>query len=378
VAEKKRTPIRFGVLTALVWILVAAGIIFILWQVINRISASSLPISTATPNQTQINETIVAIVNSQLTASATMTLPADTPSSAPTPNQTPSPTLPTPKLTPTKAAVQQSDTPAVLCDQAAAGNPLDVSIPDDTVIPAGQSFVKTWKLVNNGSCTWTNEYSASFFYGDQMSAPTSVHLKDSVMPEQSIEISVEMVAPQTPGTYQGNWMLSNPGGELFVIGPNGNLPFWVRISVAASQTTPTRTASPSATLNPTEYPPTATTPEGQWTAELQIVPGDAIDLDTLTLNSGNEDLLYQVGAIDYHWLTPANQATVGVFGSQEPDLPNCQSASMSQAPIAAESLAAGTYLCYRTNQGNLGWALLVTVDQDDFALTIDFLTWIQP
>ena len=37
-STKKRAPIRFGFLTALVWLVVAAGIIFLFWQVITRIS----------------------------------------------------------------------------------------------------------------------------------------------------------------------------------------------------------------------------------------------------------------------------------------------------------------------------------------------------
>ena len=30
----------------------------------------------------------------------------------------------------------------------------DVTIPDNTVIPPGTSFVKTWKLRNDGNCAW--------------------------------------------------------------------------------------------------------------------------------------------------------------------------------------------------------------------------------
>jgi hypothetical protein len=378
VAEKKRTPIRFGVLTALIWLLVAAGVIFILWQVINRISSDSLPISTTTPNQTRINATIAAIVNSQLTASATVTVVAKTPSPTSTINQTPSPTQPTPTMTPTMNALIQTNTPTVLCDQAAAGNPIDITIPDDTIIPPGQSFIKTWKLVNNGSCTWTKEYSVSFFYGDQMGAPASALLKETVMPEQSLEISVEMIAPQAPGTYQGNWMLANPSGEMFGIGPNGNLPFWVRISVTGSQNTPTRTPTPSATLNPTENITVTATPEEQRNGELQVIPGDAIDLDTLTVNNGDEDLLYKVDENNYHWVMPVNQATIGVFGNQTPGLQDCQDTNMSTAPIAVDSLAAGTYLCYTTSQGNTGRALLAAVDPENYTLRLDLLTWMQP
>lgn len=205
-----------------------------------------------------------------------------------------------------------------------------------------------------------------------------VALKNTVLPSESVEISVEMIAPQSPGTYQGNWMLANGNDELFGIGPNGNLPFWVRIIVAASQDTPTRTPTRNATVNPTEFVTPTATPAGQLSGELQPTPGDGVDLDSLTLNNGDEDLFYQVDANNYHWLTPANESTIGVFGSHEPDQTDCQNASKSQAPIAVESLATGTYLCYTTSQKNLGWALLAAVDPDNFTLTLNLLTWIQP
>jgi hypothetical protein len=383
----KHAPIRFGLLTALVWLAVAAGSIFLLWYVIKRISVSNLPISNATPNQTQVFQTIAAIVNSQMTSSATDVLKTDTPSPTVRLTPTPATVVPSPKMTSTPAGVTQTMTPTARCDQAGAGNPLDITIPDDSLIAAGESFIKTWKLVNTGTCTWTTSYSGSFFYGDRMGAPESVPFEASVLPAQSVEISIEMIAPTSPGTYQGNWKLMSPGGELFGIGPNGDLPFWVRIIVPenpASTATATPGASPtqgaSATYNPTISPsPTATsTPPVQVRGVLSPVSGDTIDLDNLTLNSGNADLLYQVDANNYHWLTPQHEAMIGVSGSQEPSLAECQAASKSHAPIAVESLPIGTYLCYATNEGRLGRALLEAVDPHNFTLTLDLLTWALP
>ena len=51
---------------------------------------------------------------------------------------------------------------------------------------------------------------------------------------------------------------------------------------------------------------------------------------------------------------------------------------MSSAPIAVESLPVGTYLCYTTNQGRIGRALLVALNPDDFTLTLNLLTWALP
>ena len=262
---------------------------------------------------------------------------------------------------------------------------MDITIPDDSLIAAGEGFIKTWKLVNTGNCTWTTSYSASFFYGDRMGALESVPFEASVLPAQSVLISIEMIAPTSPGTYQGNWKLANPSGDLFGIGPNGDLPFWVRIIVPenpASTATDTPSVSPTqgatATYNPTISPSPTSTPPIQASGVLSPAPSDTIDLDTLTLNSGNEDLLYQEDANHYHWLTPEDKAMIGVFGKLQPSLPECQSASMSHAPIAVESLPVGTYLCYTTNEGRLGRALLEAVDPNNFTLTLDLLTWALP
>ena len=129
---------------------------------------------------------------------------------------------------------------------------------------------------------------------------------------------------------------------------------------------------------PYHPPPPRTAPPIQASGKLSPAPGDTIDLDNLTLNSGDEDLLYQEDANNYHWLTPEDEAMIGVFSNQEPSLPECQSASMSHAPIAVESLPVGTYLCYTTNEGRLGRALLEAVDPNNFTLTLDLLTWVLP
>jgi hypothetical protein len=118
----------------------------------------------------------------------------------------------------------------------AAGVPFDVTIPDDTVMQPGQSFTKTWRLVNNGTCKWTRLYAVVFFSGNPMEAHQTNYLNAEVLPGQSIDVSVEFIAPFESGTYQSNWMLQSQAGELFGLGPNGDAPFWVRIQVVGPPT----------------------------------------------------------------------------------------------------------------------------------------------
>jgi hypothetical protein len=88
------------------------------------------------------------------------------------------------------------------CNLAAPGSPIDVTIEDDSVLQPGESFTKVWRLVNAGSCTWTRDYRAEWFYGEKMGDTLSVPLNTTVAPGESVEIYVDMMAPKAPGTYQ--------------------------------------------------------------------------------------------------------------------------------------------------------------------------------
>ena len=107
----------------------------------------------------------------------------------------------------------------------------DLSIPDDTAFPAGESFTKEWQLRNNGTCPWSTEYSVAFVGGDQMSANESIALDQVVAPGQDLEVSIDMIAPEQPGTYRGNWQLADADGNLFGINNIIDDAFWLQIVV---------------------------------------------------------------------------------------------------------------------------------------------------
>ncbi|KPJ88324.1 MAG: hypothetical protein AMJ53_16980, partial [Gammaproteobacteria bacterium SG8_11] len=73
---------------------------------------------------------------------------------------------PTPTNTPVDTAVPTATT---ICDLA--GFITDVTVPDGAEADPGQHFTKTWRLQNNGGCTWTSGYDVVFTSGDQMGAP---------------------------------------------------------------------------------------------------------------------------------------------------------------------------------------------------------------
>jgi hypothetical protein len=112
----------------------------------------------------------------------------------------------------------------------------DVTVLDDTRFSPGENFTKTWRLSNSGTCTWTSNYALIFADGDQMSGESPQLFTTEVIPGQTIDLSVDLTAPASNGTYRGNWLLRNEKGDLFGLGTNGDKPFWVQITVG--ETTP--------------------------------------------------------------------------------------------------------------------------------------------
>ena len=105
----------------------------------------------------------------------------------------------------------------------------DVATPDNTRVRRNQHFVKTWRLKNAGSCTWTPDYALVFVDGSQMQGQP-IHLPGNVAPGESINLSLGLVAPSRPGTHRGYWMLQGPTGR-FGMGDSASQPFWVQVVV---------------------------------------------------------------------------------------------------------------------------------------------------
>jgi hypothetical protein len=196
--------------------------------------------------------------------SATLT-PAATPT--PPPTDTPAPTLASATATALATATASPIAPASSTPGATTGTPLagpsataatqaagtdkadfvaDVTVPDGTTFTAGQAFVKTWKLKNSGTNTWTSNYALVFVRGDQMGGPASVPLSGTVAPGATTEVSLSLTAPNKLGTFIGFWMLRNAAGKLFGISADANQPVYLKINVGAAAGTPLPTAVPGA------------------------------------------------------------------------------------------------------------------------------------
>jgi hypothetical protein len=140
----------------------------------------------------------------------------------------------------------------------------DVTIPDDyDKLAPGETFVKTWRLKNNGTCDWAANTDLVFYSGTQMGGPSAQEIGEVVHVGDEIDLSVTLKAPALAGTYTGYWMLRVSGGGRFGIGNAGGDAFWVEIvikggtitpSVTNTLGTPTITKTPTSTKSPTPIP----------------------------------------------------------------------------------------------------------------------------
>ena len=76
----------------------------------------------------------------------------------------------------------------------------DVTVPDDTLYNGGVSFRKTWRLRNDGECTWEPGVTWTYIGGELLGAQSPVEV-ELAEPGRIVDVSVDMVAPTSPGTY---------------------------------------------------------------------------------------------------------------------------------------------------------------------------------
>ena len=139
----------------------------------------------------------------------------------------------------------------------------DVTIPDNTNMVGGTTFTKTWRISNNGTCVWGPTYTLTHYSDERLGAPISVPLSVTY-PGSTLDISVDLTAPNTTGTHRGNFVIKNPQGLIMRVADDSRL--WVIINVtsvsaatvAISATPIGATNTPAGSVTPTPTGPTPT------------------------------------------------------------------------------------------------------------------------
>jgi hypothetical protein len=206
---------------------------------------------TATVNVDEIRTQAVSTFSADLTATAFA-----------------APTLtPSPSFTPIALTPLATNTGGVALATAPAGGTTtttscygmafvsDVSIPDDTPMTAGQTFTKTWKVRNAGTCAWDAGFKFAFTGGEQMGG-TTFTLPAAVAAGAVYDISVPMTAPSKTGTLRGNWRMQTASGQAFgdevyvqIVVGGGSAPAATNTGGAPAATS--TTGAPAATPTPT-------------------------------------------------------------------------------------------------------------------------------
>lgn len=237
------------------------------------------PVDYAATVQAMVTQTMIAM---------TQSAPTQTPP-PPTATVVPATNTPVPTNTPLPTATTVS-----YCEWVTFVK--DVTIPDGTKLLPGQTFTKTWRLRNRGTCAWTSDYMLVFTGGDPMGGTTAVRLPGTVAPGQSVDVSVTLTAPTTRGHHIGYWMLRNPSGVLFGFGESANKAFYVDIVTEDS---------PPGTVSGNFYYPSEFNPPLMLYFE-NAVTGDVIQFAIPDRNPSYSVLLPSGTYYAYAWATGYN------------------------------------------------------------------------
>jgi len=96
----------------------------------------------------------------------------------------------------------------------------DVTIPDNTQMDKGKEFVKTWSVRNSGTCDWPED-TVLVRVHSELGGPESVPV-GAVAVGETVEISIDLVAPDDDGVFDGQWTLRTgdtdiPGGKVTAV-----------------------------------------------------------------------------------------------------------------------------------------------------------------
>ncbi|GAP23110.1 NBR1-Ig-like domain-containing protein [Leptolinea tardivitalis] len=227
-------------------------------------SCSSIDKESSETSAAQIYTSVAASLTAQSASKPTSTItPENTATIIPTKETLSIPTLAQVAIT--------SVSDSLVCDNAAYIG--DVTIPDGTIVSPGETFTKTWRVQNTGSCNWNTSYMLVFNSGETMGGKTTA-VPYVVSSGNQMDISVSLTAPTDLGTYVGYWKLQNSSGTIF------GQTLYVQITVATSTATSTLTptATEEATLTPTQTVAAATaTTVPTSTSEIVVEPTATVE-----------------------------------------------------------------------------------------------------
>lgn len=106
----------------------------------------------------------------------------------------------------------------------------DVTVTDGSTVRVGQRFTKIWDIQNVGTVPWVTRYvvrQGPPHARGRLQSEERTPIPDT-LPGQVCRISIELTAPDTPGSCEAEWKMADEQGRLLL--PN-QLPIYVSVDV---------------------------------------------------------------------------------------------------------------------------------------------------
>ena len=110
----------------------------------------------------------------------------------------------------------------------------DVTIPDNSNVPARKSFTKTWRFKNTGTCPWAG-FTIHYDSGKRMNAPASAPIAETAA-GGTVDISLDLTAPSSDGAYTIHFSLQSATGESIAVGAQKT--FYAKVIVGIGEAPP--------------------------------------------------------------------------------------------------------------------------------------------
>jgi hypothetical protein len=106
--------------------------------------------------------------------------------------------------------------PAPPIEGDAAAFVADVTVPDGSVVAAGEPFVKTWEIRNSGTVPWAGRYLERLPGRDGTACRTPDRVPvPPTAPGEPVRVSVTVDAPPGPATCTVHWKMVDADGRAF-------------------------------------------------------------------------------------------------------------------------------------------------------------------
>lgn len=172
----------------------------------------------------------------ELAASAT-SRPSDTPRPSPTPQAT---VTTAPTASPTADAT--ATLLATCVTEIELVNSYTFQNANSNSAPVGTSFPFNWVLRNTGACPIPGNFVWSYHEGVEFGQSGPISVESELLPGEDATLTMNLYAPDSPGTYESSWQLLDDNGE-----PMGEPSRFEIVIYQPATPTPEATVTPTAT-----------------------------------------------------------------------------------------------------------------------------------